>query len=245
MSVHEHVHRLRARLLAADWLALGILTVGMVAIWGFLEIAEGVSEGTTRRFDAWLIHRLRQPGDPTRPLGPIWFEDAVRDLTSLGSLSLLVLVVGAVAGYLWIRRETVALALLFPATIGGLLVSLLLKAIFHRPRPDVVLQLTPAYLSSFPSGHTMNSAVVYLTIGLILSRLSTGVRLRAYAILLPSFLTLTVGLTRIYLGVHYPTDVVAGWAAGAAWMAVVWFLTRRLPIPRSLASADRLPDSPS
>ncbi|WP_165230774.1 phosphatase PAP2 family protein [Aquisphaera insulae] len=234
--VRKHVHSLRARLAAADWLMLAALLVGMLAVWGFLEIADGVAEGSTRRFDDWLILRLRHPDDPSRPIGPIWFEDAVRDLTSLGSISILTLVVGAVAGYLWIRRERFALAILFPATIGGLLASVALKAVFNRPRPDPSLRLATAYFSSFPSGHTMNSAVVYLTIGLILSRLMTSARLRAYFLVLAFFLTLVVGLTRIYLGVHYPTDVLAGWAAGVTWMVAVWLLIRRQRIPTNQQS---------
>jgi len=155
----------------------------------------------------------------------------MRDLTALGSNVVLLIVTGAVAGFLAARRQSHALALVVVSTAGGFFLAQALKLVFARPRPDLVPHLAVVYSSSFPSGHSMFSAVVYLTLGALLSQLVEERTLKAYFLGVACFLTFLVGLSRVYLGVHYPTDVLAGWAAGLAWALMCWmaasYLQRR------------------
>jgi undecaprenyl-diphosphatase len=200
-------------------LALVVLGLGLFA---FIGIAEEVREGDTLRFDRWLLLALRAPGDPGDPLGPAWVEEMFRDFTALGGTGVLGLLTVASVGYLWLlglRRVAVFLLL---AIVGGLLLSLSLKTGFQRPRPDLVTHAAVIYTSSFPSGHSMLSAVVYLTGGALLAVVHSARRVRVYLIGCSILVTLLVGASRVYLGVHWPSDVLAGWAAGAAWAAACW-----------------------
>lgn len=193
------------------------------ASWFFLELADAVMEGDVHAMDRSIILALREPGDPSAPLGPPWLEEAVRDITSLGSGVVLFLLVAAVAGFLALRGQHRGLLfLLVAATVGGSLLASVLKNIFDRPRPDLVTHLTRVSNSSFPSGHSVMAAVVYLTLGAILARMVTPPGHKLYFILVGFLLAILVGLSRIFLGVHYPSDVLAGWAAGLAWAVLCW-----------------------
>ncbi len=161
-------------------------------------------------------------------MGPSWLEEVARDLTAIGGIAALSLVTAAVSGYLLISRKHGALALLLAATLGGLLLSALLKERFERPRPQVVPHLSLAMTSSFPSGHSLNSAVVYLTLGSMLAGLSRELRLKLYFFCVAVILTFLVGVSRVFMGVHYPTDVLAGWFAGLAWSLSCGLAARRL-----------------
>jgi len=184
---------------------------------GFIAVALGVSAGATQSFDERLLRIPRDPADPARTLGPEWLEEVARDLTAVGGIAALCLVTAAVSGYLLICHKYHALALLLAATLGGLLLSTLLKERFDRPRPEVVPHKSLVMTSSFPSGHSLNSAVVYLTLGSLLAGLCREVRLKLYFFGVALLLTFLVGVSRVYMGVHYPTDVLAGWCAGLAW----------------------------
>lgn len=200
-------------------LALVVLGLGVFA---FIGIADEVREGDTLRFDRWLLLALRAPGDPGDPLGPSWLEEMFRDFTALGGSGVLGLLTAVALGYLWLldlRRVAVFLLL---AIAGGLLLSLALKTGFQRPRPDLVSHAAVVYTSSFPSGHSMLSAVVYLTGGALLAVVHAARRVRVYLIGCSILVTLLVGASRVYLGVHWPSDVLAGWAAGAAWASACW-----------------------
>ena len=155
----------------------------------------------------------------------------MRDLTALGSNIVLLIFTSAVAVFLAVRRQTHALALVVVSTGGGFLLAQALKMVFARPRPELVPHLALVSSSSFPSGHSMSSAVVYLTLGALLSQLVEERTLKAYFLGVACFLTFIVGLSRVYLGVHYPTDVLAGWSAGLAWALLCWmaasYLQRR------------------
>jgi undecaprenyl-diphosphatase len=109
-----------------------------------------------------------------------------------------------------------------------MLLSTVLKMGFERPRPDLVPHATRVYTASFPSGHAMLSAVTYLTLGALLARVQPNRRLKAYLIGLALCITLLVGASRVYLGVHWPSDVLAGWCGGAAWAALCWFIALQL-----------------
>ncbi len=211
-----------------DLFMLIVLAIIVIAGWLAAELADEVLEGTTQQYDEWVLRHLRTPGDMTDPLGPEWFEDMWRDITALGSVTVLTLVTIACAGYLLMRRRYRMLALLAAATVGGLAVSLVLKNLFARPRPEFASAATHVITASFPSGHSMLSATVYLTLGVLLARTSTRYRHKLYFITVALIVSLLVGLSRIYLGVHYPTDVLAGWSFGLIWALLCWLIAQFL-----------------
>lgn len=201
----------------ADFATLALFLVLAGSLWGFVELADEVVEGEADAFDRTVLSLLREPDDPADPIGPAWVEEAVRDVTGLGGTAILTLIGLSVVGYLALTGQPRMIAFLVLAIIGGLLVSLLLKAGFSRPRPDFLPHGQQVYTASFPSGHSMNAAVVYLTLGAILARAHVQRALRVYFLALAVLITALVGLSRLYLGVHWPTDVLAGWTAGAGW----------------------------
>ena len=171
-------------------------------------------------FDHAITMMLRDNGDIKDPIGPAWLEEAGRDLTGLGSFAILSLVVTVVAGFLLLVRHYRAALFVTLAVISGTILSTASKAVFDRPRPpDAVLRV---FTSSFPSGHATVSAVTYLTLGALLANLSQDRRQGAYCLGVAIVITLLVGVSRVYLGVHYPTDVLAGWSLGAAWALLCW-----------------------
>lgn len=217
-----------------DWIGsheLPVLIAFLImgaTIWGFIEIADNVVEGDTAKFDEWAVRSLRKPDDLKTPIGPRWLAEAGRDLTALGSAAVLGLLTATVAGYLWLRRMYGAMWFLLAAVIGGQLVMTLLKNVFDRPRPDIVPHLAGVQSSSFPSGHSMLAATVYLTLGALLGRFLPEPRLKAYILIVALVLTGLVGISRVFMGVHYPSDVLAGWVAGLAWAIFCWLVARYL-----------------
>lgn len=219
---------------ALDWIGghelpvlLAVLGL-VVGVWGFVEVADEVREGESQHIDEWAVRALRRPDDPARTIGPRWLEEVGRDLTALGGMTVLALVIGAVAGFLWLRRLYGAMWLVLAATLGGWTLSTVLKLSFARDRPTVVPHLSLVHTSSFPSGHSMLAAVVYLTLGALLARVVHERALKAYVLLVALAVTLLVGVSRVYMGVHYPTDVLAGWAAGLSWALLCWLVARFL-----------------
>ena len=198
----------------------------MGAVWAFIELADEVMEGSTQKFDDWAIRALRRPDDPATPLGPPWLAEMGRDLTALGGVAVLTLLTLAIAGFLWMRRMYGAMLLLVASTLGAVAASLLLKNLFDRPRPQLVPHLSIVHTSSFPSGHSMLSAAVYLTLGLLLGQFVQERLHRAYFLIIAVSLTFLVGISRVYMGVHYPTDVLTGWTAGLAWALFCWLIAR-------------------
>jgi undecaprenyl-diphosphatase len=206
---------------------LGVLVV-VAGTWGFITLADVMLDGQTQRFDEWSLRCLRRPDNPTLLVGPEWMGETARDLTALGGVAVLTSVTIAVAGFLLLNRKFAAMGFVLTAVLGGLAISCLLKAGFARPRPQLVPHLCQVYDSSFPSGHSMMSAVVYLTLGALLSELIALRRLKFYLLALALLLAGLVGVSRVYLGVHYPTDVLGGWAAGLVWAVFCWLLARTL-----------------
>lgn len=224
-----------------DWLKrhgnLLVLIVALIivgGIWGFVEIADEVTEGDTKQFDEWAVRALRMPNPdpppekpPQVPIGPKWVRELGRDMTALGGVGVLFMVTIGVAVYLLLVRKFHAMWLVLIATLTGLLLSTGLKYLFDRPRPEVD-HYSHVYTSSFPSGHSMLSAVVYLTLGSLLTRLVEERHVKVYVIVAAIVLTFLVGISRVYMGVHYPTDVLAGWTAGLVWAMVCWLVARSL-----------------
>ncbi|TCK29093.1 undecaprenyl-diphosphatase [Ancylobacter aquaticus] len=200
-------------------LALLGATLGLLA---FAFIADEVVEGETHAFDEAVLLAFRAPGDPADPLGPHWLEIVMRDVTALGGTTVLTLITLIVAGFLVMDGKRAAALFVLVATSGGGLLSYALKLGFERPRPDLVAHLVDVSTLSFPSGHAMGSAVTFLTLGVLIARTERKARLRAYALAVAVGLTLVVGFSRVYLGVHWPTDVLAGWCAGSAWALLCW-----------------------
>ena len=187
----------------------------------FSELVEMI-QGEPQAFDRWVLLALRNPGDPADPIGPAWLEIVYRDITSLGGAAVLTLMTAIVVGFLIVDKKRSAALFVLASVAGGTLLSTILKLAFARPRPDVVPHLVAVSSASFPSGHAMLSAVVYLTLGALLSRVEGPLRLKVYILSVAIVLTLLIGISRIYLGVHWPTDVLAGWCAGAAWATLCW-----------------------
>lgn len=206
---------------------LGVLVV-VGGAWGFIELADEVKEGDTQRFDDWAVRALRRADNPAVPIGPKWAQEIGRDLTALGGIAVLTLAIAAVAGFLFLQRNYGVMRLVLTASTGALLVSTFTKALFHRDRPELVPHLSQVITTSFPSGHSMLSAAVYLTLGVLLTRTVTGRRTKVYLVVVPLFLTFLVGLSRVYMGVHYPTDVLAGWTIGIMWAVLCWLAARAL-----------------
>lgn len=214
------------------------LLVLVAGAWGFLELAGEVREDSPHALDVALLKALRDPADPARPLGPPWMAEVGRDITALGGVSVLALFTVAAAGFLWLDGKHRLMGVLLVATGCGFALSQGLKLWFRRPRPDVVPHLAEVFTSSFPSGHSMMAAVVYLTLGALVATALPRRRLRAYVLTLAIVLSVLVGASRVYLGVHYPSDVLAGWAAGLAWATLCWLVARWLQRTHQVEEAE-------
>ncbi|MBK8906648.1 MAG: phosphatase PAP2 family protein [Rhodospirillales bacterium] len=201
---------------------LALLALLAASLWAFIAISEEVVEGDTHAIDETILLSLRAPGDQSDPLGPGWVEEWARDLTALGSVGVLTLITVASVIYLVLSRKHRTALFVATAIASGTAISFALKAGFDRPRPDLVPHETIVYTTSFPSAHSMMSALVYLTLGALVARLQPRRRLKAYLLLLAILVTVIVGMSRVYLGVHWPTDVLAGWVAGATWAMLSW-----------------------
>jgi undecaprenyl-diphosphatase len=192
--------------------------------FGILKLSSEIGEGETRAFDTAILLAFRNPADLSDPIGPLWLEAAMKDVTSLGSTTVLTLITLAVLGYLLIERKFQAALFLIAAIGGGTLLSTLLKLGFDRPRPDLVAHSVETFTASFPSGHALMSAVTYLTLGALLARVEEHARVKLYLLGVAVVLTVLIGISRVYLGVHWPTDVLAGWSIGAAWALSCWLI---------------------
>ncbi|WP_442856965.1 phosphatase PAP2 family protein [Caulobacter sp. Root1455] len=213
------------RLLSAARSELGAVAALLIVAGGllaFLHVSDEVAEGDTRAFDLAVLKALRLPGDPNSLIGPKWLHLAATDITALGSVTVLgLIVVLALALMLCLKRWSEALVVLVGAG-GGVAISQGLKQLFGRERPDLVYRAVEAANPSFPSGHAMLSAVVFLTLGALAARFAPLKRIKALALGAAVVLSVLVGASRIYLGVHWTSDVLAGWSLGAAWAMACW-----------------------
>ena len=235
----------------AFWFWLRLNEVGpLVALlclstlgYGFFALAHEVGEGSTEALDRRVLLALRNPHDLSDPIGPRWLEETMRDITGLGSVFTVVFVTVAVAAYLALTNRRRIAAYVIAAVGGGEAVSTVLKLFYHRPRPDLVPHGMEVFTASFPSGHAMMSAIAYLTLAILLARVDRNRRVKAFVLALGVSVTMLVGISRIYLGVHWPSDVVAGWCVGAAWASLCWFVALQLQ-RRGEVEVNDLPDEP-
>lgn len=208
------------------WFAFAQREVGLTSILFLFALIGLVFVGSEQLmggdFDRKLLLSLRNPGDPADPLGSAQLEEAVRDITALGSFTVLTLVTLAAVGFLTVLKRYGEAGTIAFAAIGGQALSETLKAYFDRPRPDFVAHIVETTSASFPSGHAMMSAAIYLSLGAMLARVQTKRRLKTYIHVIAVLITVLVGMSRVYLGVHYPTDVLGGWCLGAAWAILCW-----------------------
>ena len=225
----------------ANWIEFPVLLAGLIiagGLWGFEELMEVARDTTPHAFDTEILLAFRQAGHPDVPLGPLWLQGAMRDITSLGSSTVLVLIVAAVIVYLLLIRKAGTALFILVAVAGGQALSSLLKAGVDRPRPDLVSHLANETSLSFPSGHAMVSAVTYLTLGSLAARFLPGRTTKIFVLCLAVLTTLLVGVSRVYLGVHWPSDVLAGWCAGFAWAMLCWLAARLLQRRHAVADSD-------
>ena len=224
----------RAFRLAVRWLTgqeAGVLLAALaivLALLVFSKTAGEMMEGDLRELDDGVLRMMRSADDPSVPIGPAWLVQVAIDVTALGGTAVLALILVVVLGYLALEGRYDAIALIVVATAGGGAVSELLKWWFARKRPEIVPHLVNVGSASFPSGHSLLAVVTYLTLGAVLARFVPRRRSRTYCIVVSLLLALLIGLSRVYLGVHYPTDVLAGWSAGLAWALPCWLVARYL-----------------
>ena len=202
----------RARLAGAVALLFGALLVSGAALWLFGALADGMAEGETAAVDEGVVTALRRAASPS-------LDEFARVASAFGSEVVAVLLV-VLLGYFALRRRWGAAVSLVVVTVGVQLLNNVLKDHFRRPRPAPVLGLLPAQAWSFPSGHAMVAAAFYLFLAYLGWRLLRGPARLAWTGLLVA-LVLLIDLSRLYLSVHYLTDVVAGNAVGLAWTAAV------------------------
>ncbi len=197
-------------------------------LWLFLGLTDEIREGEQFRLDRAILMLFREADDPAEPIGPEWLESAVRDVTALGGTTIIAMVTLATAGYLMLSGRRHAAFLLLAAILGAVLLSFGIKAGIERPRPELFPHGVEVYTASFPSGHATGAAATYLTLGALLARFQRARRLKVYLMSVAVLLTLMIGVSRLYLGVHWPTDVLAGWTLGSCWALLCWMVARQL-----------------
>lgn len=223
-------HRWDSRMLAL------FLAVAVV-MFGLLKLVSEVAEGDTFALDKAILRGLRLPNDAGVPIGPDWLKAVMVDFTALGGVGVLTLVAALAIGYLFVARKSATACFATASIAGGAGLSALIKTVLMRPRPQIVPHLVDVSSASFPSGHSMNAAIVYLTLAALLARSQDRRAVQTYLVGIAIFLALLVGATRVYLGVHWPSDVIAGWAIGALWAAGCSLMAKHLPVGRKSDTA--------
>ena len=238
---HPHLPTILAGL-RKEQRTLAMLAAGAALVAGFIKLAEEVGEGETGAIDRAILTGLRQPGDLATPIGPSWLEGSMIDLTALGGTTVLTLVSVLAIAFLLVRgrwRQAVFAAI---ATGGGAIMGKTLKALFARERPEIVPHLIEVTSLSFPSGHSTNSAIVYLTLAAMLAASFQERAARYFVVGAAAMLVLLIGITRVYLGVHYPSDVLGGWTLGAAWALAMGLIASLLQRKRTIELPGETPD---
>ena len=232
------------RIAGTELAAVSALFVVAAGLAIFANLAEDMREGEGQAFDQAVLSALRPHASLSDAWGPGWLEEAAGDLTSLGSIAVLTLFAMIVILFLFLQRKRLSALLLMVGLGGGVMLSEGLKSVFERDRPPEVYRAVETINASFPSGHALLSAVFYLSIAVMLTRAFPRRRFKVYVLGVGVSLTLIVGLTRIYLGAHWTTDVLAGWSVGSAWAMTTWLVAYAIE-RRQLVRHARLRDEPS
>ncbi len=216
---HPFVSTMRASISRANTFLGGIgiflicsFVIAAIATWLFGEIAETVVSGKTQAFDESVLRWLG--AHHTKAL-----DGAMLEITALGTGTVVMMIVGIAAMFLGFTRHKYSALLLLVATAGGLVLNMVLKHFFNRPRPHVIVWGTNAVSSSFPSGHAMSATIVYTCVAYLAARLAQYKWQRWTVMFLAAVVIILISLSRLYLGVHYPSDVLAGAVIGLAWAA--------------------------
>ncbi len=220
----------------AETPTLAAWIVTAAGLCGFLAMAAAAFDLIPHGFDTALLLGLRVAGHPDLAIGPAWLPGAVRDVTALGSTTVLWTAAAAATVFLLIVRQRAKALHLFAAMASGQVLSTLVKLVVHRPRPDIVPHLTVETSLSFPSGHATMSAVAYLTLALLAASALRSRAARLFLFALAVLMIFLIGISRLYLGVHWPSDVMAGWCIGTAWTMLCWLAARRLQRQRSAST---------
>lgn len=224
MRTIEKTRRLIQKYFPGEISFLFIMLGMVLSLFLFIVIADAVAAGETLSYDNKILLLFRNPENSSLPLGSERIQYIVRDITALGSSTLLIIITLFVVLYLALQKASRSIIYVLFAAIGGGVLVQILKHLFARQRPDIVSHLVSEISMSFPSGHSAMSAVVYLSLAVLLSRIEKSHKTRIFLISAALIITLLVGLSRIYLGVHYPTDVLAGWMIGLFWALLCWFI---------------------
>lgn len=230
-AIRAAFRKIIAHVTARDRTELTLLATAFVVLLlavAFAQLADEVLEGDTQHFDERVLAALRDPATPSDPVGPAWLRGVALDITALGSATVLGLVVVGVCGFLVLQGLQRHALFILLASVTGWVLNAGLKEAFGRPRPEIVPHLREVMTLSFPSGHAMTTAVVYLTLGALLMRVAERRVTRLYIMGVAMLFTFLVGASRLYLGVHYPTDVLAGWLMGMSWALLCWVVERAL-----------------
>lgn len=232
------------RVAKTEFAALSALLIIALAVMSFVELADDMTEADGQAFDQMVLDTLRPTADPHDAWGPWWLEEAAADLTSLGGIAVLGLFATVAVVFLLIQRKRLSALLLLVGLAGGVALSEGLKAMFDRERPPELYQAVDTINASFPSGHALLSTVFYLTLGVMLTRAFARRRFKAFALGCGVTIALIIGMTRVYLGAHWASDVIAGWCAGAAWAMALWLVSYAME-RRQAARLSGLHDEPS
>lgn len=205
-------------------LLLELAIIGALVVT-FLKIAHEVNEGT-ESFDHAILLGLRDT--PSDPIGGPGVEAAIMHLSGLGSGAVTTLVAVIAVAFLCLAGRWRFAGLVVACAVGTLLVMMMLKGIYDRPRPTIVTAIDPPGDESFPSGHSMISSALYPTLAVLIARALPTRRLRVFTVACGVFMAGMIGISRLYLGVHYPTDVLAGWTVGCTWALICGVVARKL-----------------
>lgn len=229
--------RLPADVRHPPWL---LVAGGAVALAGLLLtlLGEVFARGRQFAFDSAILLAARHGTMHGAPVGPFWLRQTALDVTALGSETVLVGVVVIAGGFLAIRRLWLTFALVAGGTISGSIAVGIAKAVAARPRPALTDHLAVVWSPSFPSGHAANSAIVYLTLATVLMQIVEGRAARRYILAVAALLVTAIGCSRVYLGVHWPSDVIAGWSFGISWAIAWWAIGAWARLRRAAASAE-------
>ncbi|KRE18124.1 hypothetical protein ASE63_02780 [Bosea sp. Root381] len=205
----------------------------VAAAFAFLGLALFIASGRSFAFDQSLVLLFRESDDLATPIGPAWFREAMRDVTALGSFVGLGMMTITASLTLWLCRYRHLAVGLAVTVVSATIVSTGLKIAIGRERPDIVEHAALTFTASFPSGHAFLSAVTMLSIAGFVGLASRRDDIARLCIVLAWLMIVLIGVSRIYLGVHWPTDVIGGWCLGIAWSSLATAV-----LGRRMAEAD-------